>query len=115
MRISDWSSDVCSSDLGFVHRRVAVGRGLDVAQLDAEAAKLDLVVDAPVEMQHAMAPGTEVAGAIHARGAADEGIVDEALGGPLRLEEVTRGHAVATDPDLETGRAWGWERVVRSR
>ena len=59
--------------------------GLDLAEFDAEAAQLDLVVDAAEELELAVGPAAdEVAGAVEARRTVvrartgDEGVGDEA-------------------------------------
>ena len=53
---------------GLAHAGVARERGLDLAQLDAEAADLDLVVDAAEELEGAVRPpADEVAGAVEPR------------------------------------------------
>src|SRR3546814_18742084 len=59
MRISDWSSDVCSSDL-LTQRRV------DLAEFDTEAADLDLDVATSEVLDGAVAaPAHPVARAVH--------------------------------------------------
>src|SRR3546814_3048517 len=59
MRISDWSSDVCSSDLLFLDDRTAEGdrgvergkaRGLPVLVVGDQAVVLQVVVDRAVEL-----------------------------------------------------------------
>ena len=74
-------------------------RGLDLAQLDAEAAHLDLVVDAAEELERAVGqPARQVAGAVEPRARlAAERVGDEALGGQVRPAEVAAGQAGAAD------------------
>ena len=56
--------------------------GLDLAELDAEAADLDLVVGAAEELECAVgAPAGQVAGAVHAGARRPERVGHEALGG----------------------------------
>src|SRR5262249_19634841 len=79
--------------------RMAREHGLDLLELDAVAAQLDLVVDAPEELevaarQHARA----VAGPVHAP--ARERVVREALGRQLGTVEVAARDARAADPQL---------------
>ena len=74
--------------------------GLDLAELDAVAAHLHLVVEAAAELQLAVGQQRhEVAGAVHP-GAAGRRQVDEALGGQLRAVEVAAHDAVAADQQL---------------
>ena len=70
-------------------------RRLDLAQLDAEAADLDLVVDAAEELDVAVrAASGQVAGAVEARARrAGERVGHEALGGQLGPVEVAAGEA----------------------
>ena len=98
------------------HDRVADSRQrgerrLDLPQLDAEAADLDLMVEAAEELQVAVRP---VAGAVAravepgaGRGAPRVG--DELAGGQLRLPGVAVGQAVAADVEVprHAGRAGG--------
>ena len=68
------------------HRGVRAQRRLDLPGLDAEAAQLDLVVDAAEELEVAVgAAAHQVAGAVEplAAGSALEGIGDEALRGQV--------------------------------
>ncbi|GAB3512337.1 hypothetical protein GCM10027575_27440 [Phytohabitans suffuscus] len=76
-------------------------RGLDLAQLDAVAADLHLVVDPADELQRAVgAAAGDVAAAVQA-GAGRAGRVGyEPLGGELGPAEVAAGHAGAADVDL---------------
>src|SRR6185295_8381276 len=75
---------------------------LDLAQLDAMAAQLDLVIDAPEILELAgRAPAPEIAGAIHARPRpVRERIGDEPLGGHRVAIEVAAREGVTADPDL---------------
>ncbi|KIG11695.1 hypothetical protein DB30_02632 [Enhygromyxa salina] len=75
---------------------------LDLAELDAEAAELDLVVDAPEVVKRPVGrePG-EVPGPIHPRaGLARQGVGDEALAALLGRVEVAPGQAVTGDVEL---------------
>ena len=77
-------------------------RGLDLAELDAVAADLDLVVDAAEELELAVGPPAgEVAGAVEPRARlAAERVGDEALGGQVGPVEVAARHAGAADVEL---------------
>ena len=89
-------------DDGFRDLRQARERGLDLARLDPVPAQLDLPVDAPEELDRAVAatPG-EVAGAVEPRrGIVDERVRHEARRGLAGRVEVARGHAGAADVDL---------------
>ena len=82
------------------HRRVALQGVLDLAELDAEAAQLDLVVDPAEELQLAVgAPAGEVAAAVHAL-AFGEGIGDEALGAEPGTMQVAARQAAAGEIQL---------------
>jgi hypothetical protein len=80
---------------------------LDLARLDAEAADLDLLVDAGEELQLAVAaPAQEVSGAVEARagvGRPGEGIRDVALGRQVRTPEIAAREAGAGDATLAHG------------
>src|SRR6185436_2066254 len=66
--------------------------GLDLAELDAEAPHLDLVVEPAEELQGTVgAPAGEIAGAVEALSRRAEGIGHEALGGQLRTPEIAAG------------------------
>ncbi|SUX35445.1 Uncharacterised protein [Chromobacterium violaceum] len=70
-------------------------RVLDLAHLDAEAAHLDLVVDAADEIHLAMGvPAHQVAGAVHQLAVA-EGAGDEARRGQRRAVQIPKSQAVA--------------------
>ena len=70
-------------DHGLADGRVRRERRLDLAQLDAEAADLDLVVDPAEALERAVGPPAgEVAGAVEPRARlAGERVGDEPLGG----------------------------------
>ena len=89
-------------------------RGLDLAELDAEAADLDLVVDAAEEFERAVGAATdEVAGAVEARAGASERVGDESLGRQLRPVEVAAGDAVAADVRARRARRPGPAAAAR--
>ena len=72
-------------DAGLGHRRVLRKTALDLAQLDAEAADLDLLVGAAEEVEVAVGqPAHQIAGAVQPAAGFAEGIGDEALGGQAR-------------------------------
>ena len=70
-------------------------RGLDLAQLDPEAADLDLVVGAAEELAAAPSrgPADQVAGAVHPRARRAERVGDEPLRGQARAGPGSRGPA----------------------
>src|SRR3546814_1359442 len=74
MRISDWSSDVCSSDLGYVFR-------VDLRlRPSPEATPIVLPVDAAISYYESTALGWEQAAFIRARAAAgDKGLGEDFL------------------------------------
>ncbi len=83
------------------HPFAAQQRALDLAEFDAQAAQLDLVVDAAEEQQRAVGlVAAEVAGAVHARARRAERIGHEAFGGQARPVQVAAGDAQAGDMDL---------------
>jgi hypothetical protein len=96
-------------DHALAHRAVRPQACLDLAQLDAVAADLDLVVDAPEQLEVAVLhPAREVAGAVHARARfARERIGQEALGGELGTVVVALAHADAAEVQLAPARARG--------
>ena len=76
-------------------------RRLDLAELDAEAADLDLAVGAAEEVEHAVgAPAHQVAGAVQPLRRARRVIGHEALGVELGAREVAARHAAAADVEL---------------
>src|SRR3546814_17677854 len=105
MRISDWSSDVCSSDL---HSRPWLGR-IDVPTAVVVMTK-DRVIPTPRQYRFARAiPGATV----HE---VEEGHAGCVLGAerfvPVFLEAVNTAHARRRD--FKIGRAQGRERVCKS-
>ena len=76
--------------------------GLDLAQLDAEAADLHLEVVAAQKLDVAVRPpAPQVAGPVHAAlRLVRERIGDEALGGQLGPVQIAARHAVAADVQL---------------
>jgi hypothetical protein len=74
-------------------------RPLDLRQLDAEAAHLDLAVDAAEVLERAVLPSLQtmahqIAGRVHpGAGAAREGVGKEGAGGQVRAPEVAAGEA----------------------
>ncbi len=97
------------------HRRFDLVTGqerrLDLAQLDAEAAQLDLVVAATEELDDAAGrPSRQVAAAVHPAAPRPllcaERIGQELLGGEGGVVEVTPRHAVAAGVEL----AWYSDR-----
>ncbi|MNF46169.1 hypothetical protein D3C84_273240 [compost metagenome] len=96
----------------FAHRRVRQQTGFDLAELDAEAANLHLLVDPPQVFQGAIGPPAhQVAGAVQALAAA-EGVGDEAFGGQPRTLVVTPRQAFATDVQLAGHAQRQWLQVV---
>src|SRR5229473_1053873 len=76
-------------------------RGLYLAELDAEAADLDLTVGTAEKMQRALGPPARtVAGAVHAAARRPERIGDETFGGQARPVEVTARQTAAGDIEL---------------
>src|SRR3546814_10479444 len=90
MRISDWSSDVCSSDLRFAVRR----RALEL-ELRADNARL---ADA-IETEHGNGPGVAAAVAQ----------LPQAMG---QLQKQTRGHIVAMRQILRPDQARSFDQAV---
>src|SRR6185437_16732299 len=87
------------------HRATDLGmsdqRGLDLAQLDPQPAQLDLVVDAPDELQlKIVVPPNEITSAVDG-GSGPERIGDELLGGQLGLVEVTGGQSAVLAADQQ--------------
>ena len=84
-----------------IGRIAALGqRGFDLAQLDAEAAQLDLLVGAAEVVELAvLAPARQVAGAVHALAAAER-VGEEAFGAQRRPAEIAAGQAGAADVQL---------------
>src|SRR3546814_7903583 len=74
MRISDWSSDVCSSDLGILLLRVAVDRGEEDIGAVIEY-RLGAIAVVVVDIEDGDTPGTGVDEGL--RG--DGGVVEEAV------------------------------------
>ena len=89
-------------DHGRLDRRVHAHDGLDLARLDPDAADLDLIVDAPEELDVAVRKkaaaiaGREQAGL----GVSAERIGDELLRRQLGIVEIAAGQPVARDVDL---------------
>jgi hypothetical protein len=84
------------------HRRVARQGGLDLAQLDAEAAYLDLAVEPAEEMEVAAGKQAgQVTGAIDAGTRCGRaGIGQETLGGDFRAPQVASRQPLAAEVDL---------------
>ena len=88
------------------HRRFADGgvrqeRSLDLPQLDAEAADLHLVVDAPQELDGAVTvEADEIAGAVEAPARGAERVGEEPRRGLVGPAEIAAGEARATDQQL---------------
>ena len=114
-------------DHGLTHLGVLLQRGLDLAQLDAEAAHLHLEVQAAQVLDVAVGqPARHVARAVEARaGLGAEGVGDEALGGELGAAEVAAADLHAADEELARARprapaagarrACGWPVLAMGR
>ncbi|SAL72885.1 hypothetical protein AWB70_07585 [Caballeronia cordobensis] len=91
----------CSGDdYRFTHRRMRDELCFDLAELDTEAANLDLMIVAAEELDIAVGSiASQVAGAVHA-GACCEGIVEEAFGSELGPVQIATRHARAADIKL---------------
>ena len=85
---------------GSLHSGAGQRRCLDLAQLDAMAAQLDLVIQPAVEKQHAVAQAAQVAGAVHACIRTGEAVRLEPLLGQVGTEQITERHAGPADPDF---------------
>src|SRR3546814_12704504 len=61
MRISDWSSDVCSSDLDFppLHQDPAINRGPEHQMCQAQQADIAILVIEPVHQHRSAEKGTQ--------------------------------------------------------
>ena len=84
------------------HRRMRGQHRLDLAELDAEAAHLDLLIGPPEELQRAVLPAADhVAGAVEPPARRrSESVHEESLRGQLRPAEVAAGDARAADEEL---------------
>lgn len=88
---------------GLVHRGVPGQRGLDLAQLDAEAAQFDLVVGAAQELHAAVGvPAGPVPGPVHPRPRRAEGVGDEAFAGEGTAVEIATGQSGTADVQLSS-------------
>src|SRR3546814_11216004 len=122
MRISDWSSDVCSSDLGQEGAQLAVGgqHGVDQAGLARGGFLRDLADPGGARLGDAAAVGVQLAGnQLPEGGLAGAGAADQA--DPLALvnraggavdERVALNHEFEV---VEVGRAAWRDRVVKTR
>ncbi len=93
---------VANGDDGLAYRRMLAKRALDLRQLDAKSADLDLMVDAAEEVDRtAGAIAGQIAGAIETLSRlAAERIGDELRGRHVRLSQIATGHAGAADVEL---------------
>src|SRR5260221_7872040 len=92
---------VASDDDGLGDAGMAGKRRLDLAELDAEAADLDLMIGAADELQLAgLPPANEVARAVHAAARGTERIGDEALRREGGVVEITARKAGTGDMEL---------------
>ncbi len=88
-------------DGGLVDGRVGAQHRLDLAWLDAEAADLDLAVDAAVELKAPVGlPADQVAGAVQPFAGRAERVGDEPLGGQRGPAEVAAGESGAAEVQL---------------
>ncbi|EMD22238.1 hypothetical protein C791_0292 [Amycolatopsis azurea DSM 43854] len=88
-------------DGGLRDLRVPAERGLDLAEFDAVAADLDLVVGAAEEVEVPVrAAAHQVTGAVHAPTPGDERVGDEPFRGQAGTAEVTAGQPFTGDVEL---------------
>ena len=91
---------LADDDHGLIDRGVIGKHRLDLAELDPEAAQLDLVVPAAEALEHAVgADPADVAGRVHPL-SGEERVRHEPLGGQLRAVQVAERDACAADEDL---------------
>ncbi|RPK70345.1 hypothetical protein EES42_16830 [Streptomyces sp. ADI95-17] len=92
---------LADDDRGLGHGGVADQHGLDLAQLDAVAAQLDLLVGAAEEDDLAVfVPGGQVAGAVHAAAGRSVGVGGEPLGGEAGQPGVALREVRSRDVEL---------------
>src|SRR3546814_2806800 len=101
MRISDWSSDVCSSDLVVAVERV-VARAAQ-QRVVASLAIQEIIAGSAIELVVSRAPRDSVVKRVSRA-------VDVAA---VELEEFEIGAEGIADGAVEIGRASGWERVCQ--
>ncbi|CAN2536686.1 hypothetical+protein [Methylocapsa aurea] len=88
-------------DHGLAQLRQACERGLDLAELDAEAADLHLMVDASEELDVSIgAVAGEIAGPVEPFAGVAEGIGNETLGGEIGAPEIAARQPCAADVKL---------------
>src|SRR3546814_20590282 len=115
MRISDWSSDVCSSDLGqnrhtFFGFYMAIERTLSIIKPDAvaknvigqivarfEKANLKVIAASLKQLSRADAEGFY---AVHKERPFFKDLVDFMISGPVFVQVLEGEHAIQTHPDL---------------
>src|SRR3546814_18715250 len=105
MRISDWSSDVCSSDLGAAYAQALAASGIEYDMLFGPAYKGIPLVTAVACAQAEQ--GLDVPYAYNRKEAKDHGEGGTLVGAP------PRGRVVSV-ADVQIGRAQGRERVCQS-
>ena len=92
--------------MGVAHGRVAAERGGDLAQLDPEAADLDLAVLATEEVEIAVREAADAVAAGVEAGArlGGEGVGEEALRRQVRAAQIPPGDACSAQQQLARGR-----------
>ncbi len=99
------------------HSRMSGERGLDLAELDADAAELDLLVGAAEVLERSVRPPAgEIAGVIEpGTGDAGEGIGQEALGGQVGPSEIAAGEPHPRDDEPAGGTRRQRPQAARER
>src|SRR3546814_12463748 len=112
MRISDWSSDVCSSDLRATHAGATPKRSLvrSAIALLLQKPALALELQPPYRFVALRQPGTELLTELIALVSARPDITT----GPLLEHSADREEAAALQKLAKIGRAAGRERVCQS-
>ena len=100
---------------GLAHRAMLPQRGFDLAELDAEAAQLDLMVarGRGTRASPSAQPAHQVAGAVEPPAGSAERVGDEPLGGQLGPVEIAARQPVAADVQLARPRRSAPARSAR--